>query len=360
MKKKIIALMVCVMLVSIVGACGAEETGGKVESVEIEEAENSEPNNKLIEGISDGGDNVETEEAENDELSDMEEYEGKVLTIEAKITDYYENGEKEVISEYEYDTQGNITGAKEFVIRSDGSESESERKCENEYDEKGNLVACVCYNEYGDFIFRKEWKYDESGNMVEYAYSERESEAPRKEEGWKYDEKGNQIEHVEYGTNAMYDENGNISYVSVITNRSELLYDNNGNQIECIHYDSDGNIRFSEEWKYDENGNRAEYARYHSDGDIFLRREWKYDYDENGNPIEITEYDSNGNFSNRQRLKYDEKGNQIQCTYYDENGEHYAKEEWKYDEKGNMAEYTNYSDEVISRHVEYITIEVHQ
>lgn len=348
------------MLVSVLGACGAKEISGEVDIVESETVESSKPSDMFTEELSDEISNTEVEDTENEKLSDVKQNEVKVLTLEARVTDYYDNGETEVISEYEYDTKGNIAKGKEHTIRADGSESENERMCENEYDEKGNLIVSECYGQYGNFILRKEWKYDQYGNVVEYADTEREGEAALKQEEWKYDEKGNMIEYARYSTSASVDEDGNISFATNIRERQELIYDENNNHIKSTYYDGKGNISSTDEMKYDENGNQIEFVRCGINDSFYISREWKYGYDENGNIIEVEMYDSYGDLSCIEKRKYDENGNQIQCIYYNSNGEQYANEEWKYDEEGNLVEYTKYEDGIISRHAEYLTIEVSQ
>lgn len=55
-------------------------------------------------------------------------------------------------------------------------------------------------------------------------------------------------------------------------------YDSSGNRISYIEYDSDGNVKFQEEWKYDETGNVIEYVIYEK-GIICEMTEWKYEED---------------------------------------------------------------------------------
>lgn len=401
MKKKVFtSIMICVVLVSILGACGAQEINSRADNAETKQTENKEQEN---EGLAD---------------TLIEEKE-QVLTLEAKHIFYTTSGEFESSQETEYDAIGNPIWKKlvqdmgvqsslavgeerqqdlreteytyeyeydgnnivQYVVcNSNGESSRGER----EYDEIDNLIKESFYDSDDNLIYEYVFKYDTLGNLVYEDYYTAEGRVSWKE--WVYDDKGNMLKHIEYIDPKLYGLSTTLS--AIITQAEECEYDDLGNLIKEMQYSenmSDGTkqISYWREYEYDTSNNRIKEMKYTAEG--FMTEWTNSEYDEAGNAVKTTvynsddsmmywsemDYDTNGNmtkqirygtdgsvsFSLQYRYEYDSFGNKNKYIEYGSNGDVTHQEEWKYDENSNLTEYIKYSGGgVMLEQIEYVTV----
>jgi len=173
-----------------------------------------------------------------------------------------------------------VRGLKESVIRSykfvekfGEYESEIEMQTVLKYDEMGNMIEFATYDSEGKLELKHIYKYDEMGNTIKNAlYNSKGIEVWRYV--YEYDDRGNMIEFAQYTEGSL-------------DSRSIYKYDERGNKIKVVTYDSVGNLEL-EVFKYDEKGNKVEVTTYNSKEE--LESKWIYKYDEKGNKVEVMEY----------------------------------------------------------------------
>lgn len=292
---------------------------------------------------------------------------------------------------YEYDENGTLR--KESVFDEDGTMTR-----QSEYDEHGVLVRSVdtghtLDGEYVQYIYHYTYRYNDNGDPLEELQIEEDGTVECRKE-WTYDENGNLIRYLSDRGSIVtneeytYDENGRkIEYEY----RHERLFDRPWHLRTTYAYDTDGNLSRATEYRemnygwitseetvysdYDENGNATvEQIKQYSAAIIDAHTE--NTYDKNGNLLSSLIYDPYGNLIQSETYQYDAEGREIlqesydakeNTTYrfesaYDENGvrttrgyyntQFYALEE--YDENGNMTlvTYYNGAGETVSSIVE--------
>ncbi|GAB4300321.1 MAG: hypothetical protein Kow0068_23630 [Marinilabiliales bacterium] len=150
-----------------------------------------------------------------DIIDEDEEYEGKEIRIyddkgriiEKTIYDEFENiDEKEKL---EYNEKGEIIKRIEYNV-----DNEIEAIINYEYDESGNLIKYLKVTNDNEVIDKVLFKYDEQGRLIEQLNSDYYITKINYEENIKIEER--------------YDMNGIMQY------RSETIYDNDGNILEEI------------------------------------------------------------------------------------------------------------------------------
>lgn len=170
------------------------------------------------------------------------------------------------------------------------------------------------YNSYGDILSYKGYEYDEAGNMIKTMI---------------YDEDHNLSDYYEYEYNAKGTCTRAVSYKAdgTMLYTTEYTIDRAGNQTDGYMYDSDGEEKSHCVMTYDANGNRTKEITYKEGSRATTR---SYEYDESGNVISLQEDDT------RFTYQYDDQGNQIEVAAYNSWGEQMIRQEFSYDENGNQ------------------------
>jgi antitoxin component YwqK of YwqJK toxin-antitoxin module len=188
-----------------------------------------------------------------DEIAERKTYErdqnGRVT--EAFI--HYQDGTKDRIV-HEYDQNGNLT--RRATIDEDG-ETESEEIFEFS---NGKLTAKEI-REFGEVVHREEFELNEAGKVALQTITEGEDDGTTVNS---FDENGNLVKHLRYNENdklvvkAVYtfDEKGNLTGIVEETpyekNISALEYDNNGNLISQIQTNKFDETNHTIKRKYNE------------------------------------------------------------------------------------------------------------
>lgn len=399
-KKMLVSIMVGTMLVSLLGACGTQDTVGS--NVTTEQTENQ----STEQAENQGQENVEVTDTQNEDLTET-------VRLETGHFYYDENAEVIKSAETEYDVYGNAVNIRVFEDRAKtvGVEYLDESvevikdeemlleykyndcyvtQCvagggdfsyiyERVYDEENNLIKesvyydgnllyeyvfqydaqgnLICKEQIADGVIehKLEWAYDEYNNMTRYSiynYSNGECTTVYTTE-YVYDDNGNLVKKFAYADDGNTADAAASGAIDSFNDWEQYEYDANGNQIKVEYCSNNGYV---ESWKimeYDQYGNMIETTRYESDGTIM----WKYgyEYDANGNIIKEIDYDRDGNIHNvyQCRNDYDSSGNRISYIEYDSDGNVKFQEEWKYDETRNVIEYVIYEKGIICEMTEW-------
>ena len=296
---------------------------------------------------------------------------------------YNEEGGIRYLAEFQYDGNGKQTKRKYIDYDSDGNIT----NCSHEarvYDEDGNEVENISYDEHGNIKEKTKYEYDSNGKNIEETDYDKDDKIVRQVE-IKYDAAGREAkwecydEHGRCSIQRIYtrDEHGRLiqydEYHDGYTTKEEYERDENGNTIKSISYDSDGNITKIYEYEYDETGREIKCVRYDDDETVAYWREYEYDeggnkirsrsynttenheyttyewkYDENGREI-YSSYETNDIVEEKQENEYDEDGNiirEIQTSYDSDTGQKQSQtiDEYTYDDNGNRIGYANYHD----------------
>lgn len=194
------------------------------------------------------------------------EYEYDALGQRLRVIDFTESGAEVVREEYAYDNAGNRI--KEASYNQYGG---LDTRFESEYDAAGNCTKYISYDDKGNVDWT-EYVYDEKGNQIEFlVYQEDGSLSSRIEK--RYDEAGNETERSFYrGDGTLYsrcvseyDETGRVLKRSDYGENEELesiyeyIYDPVWHRGTGYTYDSEGKLLSQEEWTFDILGNTLTY-----------------------------------------------------------------------------------------------------
>lgn len=213
---------------------------------------------------------------------------------------------------YKYDDKCN-----ELEYISYDSKGKIEFKSESKYNEDGNRIEQTNYKSDGELSSKKTFKYNEKGDLIEYVYYY----PPYREESkyeYKYDENGNIIERIKFETSPISNaQSKNISKF------------NNGKIIEESSNTESGDMLTKDVYLYDEVGNNIEKVNYDFDGN--KTSEYICKYNENGNLVEeIHNICITGKMIYKYSKKYDQIGNMIEYLLFDESDEPTNKFEYIY------------------------------
>ena len=252
--------------------------------------------------------------------------------------------EKLLVKETQYDSEGNINRLCEYTydaigneikyVRNDADGSESLK--ESVYDENGNEIQRIIYNDEGDITSQMDCTYDDYGVLVKYTLHDSDGILEDI-----YDEDGNVVKETSYGND------GNLEYWG------EANYNSAGDVTKSVVYYSDGSIRRVEEHTYDSKGNLTKVYVHDEEQEIDDWTEMTYVYDENDNETEVITYDSSGEIQ-RTEKSYNSDGNLINSISYDSQGIISIWHEYDYDANGNRnIEIYKDSDGKILSQIEY-------
>lgn len=163
---------------------------------------------------------------------------------------YYINSELAYRGTYKYDDMGNEIENLQF----DGDASIASEKWTCKYDDAGNMIEELLD---GVESYRKVYKYDKEGNVIEMSESGNMGQSYRdytiqKTFSYKLDEEGNIVEKITYNSD------NNIV--------SSSLYDEMGNEIERKRYSSDQLVEsYTTKYTYDQKQNWTKIIFYYND-----------------------------------------------------------------------------------------------
>ena len=240
------------------------------------------------------------------ELKEREEYLRKNIVV--MCTD---NWGMQQVNEYIYVQNGNYILVRQITTSEDES-VDGWFKREFIYDERGNLSKYIVLGT--DIYGPDDWEYgefDKDGNILKeialYIGGENKSKVDWETYAGQIDDMDSMISlWLDYGC---------------IGSWSEYEYDENGNCLTEYDYFKDGTVnrRCEYEYKYDENGNCLTEHSYSEDGTVNWRCE--YEYDENGNCLIKYSYGKDGTVNSWIEYEYDEYGNKLKETFYNQDGD---------------------------------------
>jgi len=279
-------------------------------------------------------------------------------------TEYYDD-EPKFISEREivyHDSTNVIKSIKEFrfhtVKKYVGEIIKGKRKRQFSgggdsftiYDKDGNESEVIWYNSDGSVKSKKSRNYDIDNRKI-YEISTDEFDNFRYSIEFKYDLQGNLIEENCSNTDTSiddrtygYDINGNRTEINIFSfydgdlrDNIENKYDNNNNLIESIVFRL-GIFTSKTTFKYDQNNFEIEKKRMDNDGNLTEKSTHKYD--DKGNVIELLIFKSGTTFDKKYMYYYDEKDNLVEGKRYNSEDiiESVTNYRYCYDDKGNWVE----------------------
>ncbi len=291
-----------------------------------------------------------------------------------RVVTVLDGGEEKtfLLYESEYDENGNQL----FYVwyEDDGSVSE---KVEYAYDAEGNMTVLVRYNPDGSVEMRVEYEYDTSGNLIAETgiHSDPEGE-------WisstvcGYDRAGNLISRKAYaegmfqgGTEYAYDGNGNLILQittdgnGTVTSRHENTFDSAGSPLSETSFKADGTVSSKKEYAYDEAGRlilekqswvrTARTREYEYDGEGLMTRSvytdedkrQEYIYDGAGNAVSVTVYRPDGEINFKSESTFDAAGNTLSYVMFGGDGKIIRGYDEILDERGRAISRTNFGEE---------------
>ena len=274
MAKRILSLVLALMLIFALCACGdknkAEDTEDAEETIVIPPASYDKEDGKLY----------------------REVY-------------YNSNGLKYSSIIYEYDGYGRIASEIEL-----GENDAPVSKCTYEYNDKDLKTAKLGYVAEGPeefaFAYRVDYEYDANGNLIREQRTENDVIAAVTV--YTYNDSGVLIKEEQYeGEEFMLcayeyelDENGRVAtclrhdYLEGVDTENRYSYDSKGNLIADVSSNADGSVQNRIEYTYDENGNEVKRSVYDSQGGMQSSTSNEYSYDDYGNIEKVVSTHSDG------------------------------------------------------------------
>ena len=221
-----------------------------------------------------------------------------------------------------YDGEGQLLGWTEYALndagrcvveterRADGSVDDSEYTYIQEY-EYVNGWRTAMNQRSADGVLRYRTRYDENGNAVKWIVYNEDGSVKM----WSADE---------------FDEYGNITVRTMyrpdsepeIMNRREYEFDERGNITECRYLGESGNVlnRYRYRYEYDERGHIS-FSEEVDVGASLLVSRMRYEYDEQGRLAVSYQLDGDDRCMIRTETDYDEQGRVARERLYNSAGE---------------------------------------
>jgi hypothetical protein len=179
-------------------------------------------------------------------------------------------------------------------VYTNGTPTKSGVKSSQErFDQKGNRVEEVWYDEKGTSFLESSYSYNEEG--IELKNIGVRAHKPFYN-NWLYE--FNDTTH----SLVKYHQQFQLNKEKWVCN-----YDASGNKLQEQYFDEDGLMLSRRVFKYDAKGCLQEKVEF--DGYDNLYRKWVYGYDANGNNISEQEYNADSEIIDQYSMKYDDKGN---------------------------------------------------
>jgi hypothetical protein len=227
----------------------------------------------------------------------------------------------------------------------------------NVYDKAGHLIDQNEFNADGSQKWRCVYRYDSNNKTYEWDFMFFEHKEHTKTL-FKYDEKGNQVEAMTYNDQNKMTDRETITYDANGNDLVHTAYDKDGMiiRVETFTYDAKGNqvalaMKFSGKTpsrsmtvEYDDNGIEVRGTDYYSDTGKPMK--WEQKNDAYGRTLERKYYKADGSIRNRSTMKYDQWNNETEMASYNtdgtlnENGSYFF--EYTYDATGNVIKQATY------------------
>lgn len=274
MAKKIISLVLALMLIFALCACGGKNKAD--DSNTVEETETLPP-------------------------ASYDKEDGKLY----REVYYNSNGLKYSSIIYEYDGYGRVASEIEL-----GENDAPVAKNTYEYNKDGLKTAMLSYTANGPeeytFAYRVDYEYDAKGNLVREQRTE--NELVTAITVYTYNDDGVLIKEEQYeGEEFMLcayeyelDANANVAkcirhdYLEGVDTEDRYTYDSNGKLIADVCCDADGKVQNRIEYDYDSNGNEVKRSVYDSNGGMQSSTSNEYSYDDYGNIEKVVSTHSDG------------------------------------------------------------------
>ena len=231
------------------------------------------------------------------------------------ISELYFNGSSK--KEYKYNDKGDTIS---YIYYGENNKIESKTEYEYTYDKNDNILIKIVYED-GLFNLKEVNEYDNKGNEISnIVYDQYGRITSKNEYEYKYDDDDNLISRI-------YFYNGKLSQ------KTEYEYNCNGNLISYIFYDEKGNIINKVENDFYCFGGMKRSVTYDKDGKLMSERE----YYKNGKHKSNIYYDKKGEIINKE-----EYNSRSDITYFQiksEDGENiFRTYEYEYFEDGSYIE----------------------
>ena len=196
--------------------------------------------------------------------------------LQEELIDFNDGGQYQ--SKYVYDSQNNLI---QNIYGFDGIYENIFYK----YDNEGNKIEEVIYDENDSLIKKYIYDYDSQGNLKkEFEY---DSQGLKSKKTYEYDSQGNLIKKKFYLPNGKLDR----KYI--------YKYDSQGKVIAEYRFTTKVRLALKltnkYTYKYNSQGDLIEETLYKNDGSIEHKRSYEYEYDNQGNWIKAIEYNSKEN-----------------------------------------------------------------
>lgn len=262
MAKRIIALVLALMLVFALCACGDKKTS-------------------------------DDKDAEETIVLPPETYDKEDGKLYREVY-YNSNGLKYSSIIYEYDGSGRVVNQVEL-----GENDAPVSKSSFEYNDDGLKTAMLFYTADGpeeySFAYRVDYEYDENVNLIREQHTENDIVTAVTVKA--YNDAGKLIKEEQYEGEEFLlcayeyelDESGNVvkclrhDYLEGADTEDRYTYDSKGQLITDVTCDADGNIQSRTEYDYDSNGNEIKRSIYDNQGGLQSSTTNEYSYDDYGN-----------------------------------------------------------------------------
>lgn len=207
-----------------------------------------------------------------------------------------------LLENIKYDNSGDVVSRliqkfenNEILIESSQYTSKTKKTLKTIFSyEKGNLTAAKSYNSAGEELFRLEYKYNEKNQMIQMI-SATPNKLMRSRVRLNYDLSGNIVEM------SMFNLDTDAPLSTTVHN-----YDQFGRKEKTIRKSPEGEVLALIDYKYDEQGNPEEMISRNSSNEIFTLAQ--YTYDSNGNLIESVSSAPSADMKMTVKSEYNERG----------------------------------------------------
>ena len=240
-----------------------------------------------------------TESLENTEIPESAEN----LPWERNAEEHWKtgkNGEKIETGLHDFDYIGICS-----VCHCEVSESDSGSYVIYEVDQYGNYVRITYYNSAGNIYDEiiSEFEYDENGNKVfEKTYPNPKYRSA--DEIYPTDSFTAEFEYAQDSLGLYYVSKINTTYVDGSVTTEEYI--DSRRVSSTVYFDCDGNKLNELFYKYSEDENGSKYLSEYIEHDCVYGRKYIYGYDEIGNVLYLEELDAEGETVRRDEFKYDD------------------------------------------------------
>lgn len=319
-----IAIMLCILAVSIAIAVGGNRKNRVTEQLELGAKYLSELDYENAIAAYEAA--IEIEPKNENAYRGLAEVYVAMGDYEAAI-DVLNEGIEQTGSEELADYLANVQKAYEVFLA-------SQNVVEN-FGSGKNATAEEFSNESVEEITYNVYEYDASGNMVRVTY---------------YDING----EISYWYIYEYGDDGNRSQDTRYNNDGEIVswvepkYDADGKEIRFTYYDADGKITGWVIMEYDADGKEIQSVDYVAGGEEYSR--CTYRYDDDGKLIELVQsyVQEYGMYATYTSYEYDENGNRVKSILATDFGGPSTITVYEYDANGNLEKISQYNGKKIS------------